>query len=232
MPGARGRLIANILYKLVNNESTPIIFTEHNSAHTRIENWDMQYISDISQLHTNEYKKPVFFTHLYPSWNTTNTIFINVPSYKVEEVCLNAVIKNVISKIELLQKGNSFNHLQTNFIKPYEQFLPNNYIEILSDTQKLKVFLQSIQSSFVPKMKSYYTDFIDNTSLKDKGVFFIDYDRMFDKNEGKYVVLKQLTDWTNVEYTTDIHNIFEQYDLDKYKIFEKYCPWLKGEMKW
>jgi hypothetical protein len=230
MPGARGRLIANILYKLANKESTPIVFTEHNSAHTQIDDWYMQYVSDMNQIYSSDHKKPVFFTHMYPNWDTTNTVFINVPSDKLEEVCLNAVIKNVISKIEFLQSGGSFDDTQKNFMKPYEQFLPNNYVEILSNEGKLKDFLHSIQTSFVPKMKSYYKDFIDNTSLLD--VFCIDYDKMFDKENGKYVVLKQLTEWIKVEYTTDIHNIFEQYDLDKYKIFEKYCPWLKGENKW
>lgn len=230
MPGARGRLIANILYKLANKESTPIVFTEHNSAHTHIDDWDMQYIADINQLHTNEHKKPVFFTHLYPTWDTNSigTIFINVPSYKLDEVCLNAVIKNVIAKIEFLQNGGVFDETQKSFMKPYEHFLPNNYVEILSDTDKLKEFLQSIQTSFVPKIKSYYEKFIDQDMISDN-VFHIEYDKMFDKENGKYIVLNQLTDWMKVEYTIDIHNIFEQYDLDKYKIFDKYCPWLKGE---
>ena len=230
MPGARGRLIANIVYKLANNESTPIIFTEHNSAHTHIENWDMQYVSDMNQIHSNELKKPVFFTHMYPNWDTTNTIFINVPSHKLEEVCLNAVIKNVIPKIEFLRSGGSLDNTQKTFMKIYEQFLPENHIEILSDQNKLKDFLQSIQILFLPKIKSYYKNFIDNTSLQD--IFCIDYDKMFDKENGKYVVLNQLTTWMNVAYTDEIHKIFEQYDLNKYKIFEKYCPWLKGENKW
>jgi hypothetical protein len=230
MPGARGRLIANIVYKLANNEPSDIVFTEYNSAHTHIDNWDMQYVSDMNQTYSSEHKKPVFFTHLYPKWDTTNTIFINVPSHKLEEVCLNAVIKNVISKIEFIQNGGSFDDTQQTFMKPYEQFLPDNYVEILSDECKLKDFLQSIQTSFVPKMKSYYKDFIDNTSLRD--VFSIDYDKMFDQINGKYIVLNQLTTWMNVAYNDDIHNIFEQYDLNKYEIFKKYYPWIKGEIKW
>jgi hypothetical protein len=223
MPGARGRLIANILYKLVNNESTPICFTEHNSAHTNIYDWDMKYISDINQAHTNPNKKPVFFTHLYPT-RKHGVVFINVPRYKLDEVCLNAVIKNVVAKVEFIKGGGILDDTGVAFLKTYEKLLPNNYIDLLDDNN-LHNFLLSIQKVFVPKISSIYHEFIDNHSFEGTDVLSIDYDKMFDKENGKYIVLNQLTRWMNVDYNNDIHNIYEQYDLDKYKVFEKYCPW-------
>jgi hypothetical protein len=233
MPGARGRLIANIVYKLANNESTPIVFTKHNSAHTFIDDWDMHYVSDVDNIQTNSNKKAVFFTHLYPKWDTSTigTIFINVKRDYLTEVCLNAVIKNVIAKIEFLRDGGSLDDTEKNFMKVYDKFLPNNYIDILSDNNKLKEFFNSIKTSFVPMVDSHYSNFINNIS-KDNDIFHIDYNNIFELENGKYVVLNQLTSWMNVDYTNDIHTIFEQYDLDKYKIFEKYCPWLKEEIKW
>jgi hypothetical protein len=229
MPGARGRLIANIVYKLANNEPSDIVFTEHNSAHTHIDDWDMQYISDINQTYSKIGKKPVFFTHLYPTWNNKpniGVIFINVNKDSIEEVCLNAVIKNVIAKIEFLNSGGKFDETQTKFMKVYEQFLPKNYVDILNDKDILRDFLQNIKTEFVPMVTSFYSSFIDNPSLKNTDAFVIDYDKMFDKENGKYIVLKQLTTWMKVEYDNDIHKIYEQYDTEKYNIFEKYCPWL------
>lgn len=230
MPGSRGRLIASIIYKLISSDSTPIIFTEFNSAHNGTNNWifDVNKIQNI--LHD---KKSVYCTHIYPNWDTKifNTVFINVPTVKLHEVCLNAAIKNVISKIEFLQNGGSLDETQKKFMRVYERFLPKNYTDILYDDQKLKTFLQSIQTSYIPNIKFFYKRFIDHT-MNDNNVFQINYQTMFDKTNNKYIILNRLTTWLNVEYTSEMHDTVEQYDLDKYKIFEKYCPWLKEEVKW
>jgi hypothetical protein len=228
MPGARGRLIANIVYKLANNESSPIVFTEHNSAHTHVDNWDMEYVTDVNQTYLKTGKKPVFFTHVYPTSNvspSSGIIFINVGQASVEEVCLNAVIKNVITKIEYLNHGGEFDSTQTKFMQVYEQFLPKNYVDVLSNEDSLRSFLQNITTKFVPLAASFYRNFIDNSFIRDTGAFVIDYENMFDKENNKYVVLNRLTEWLGVSYNDDIHNLYEQYDLNKFNIFEKYCPW-------
>jgi hypothetical protein len=229
MPGARGRLFANLIYKLANNDPTPIVLTEQNSAHNFIDTWDMKYVSDIKNIYTSEHTKPVFFTHLYPSLednsSKTGTIFINVSSSKVVEVCMNAVIKNVISKIEFLQDGISWDETQRTFMKTYDRFLPDNYIDILTDTDKMQEFFKHIQQSSIPLSKSYYKNFIENNELRNTKVLFIDYEKMFDRENGKYIVLKRLTDWMELSYNDEIHSIYEQYDLNKFNIFKKYCPW-------
>ena len=144
MPGSRGNLIANILYKLANNESTPIVFTEHNSAHLHIKGWDIKYISDFNQIHTNSNKKAVFFTHLYPKCNCTNNtgvIFVNVPSYKLDEVSFNALIKNVVARVEFIKGGGVLNNTEIDFMKRYEKLLPNNYVDLLDDNNLNNFFL-------------------------------------------------------------------------------------------
>jgi len=235
MPGSRGRLFANLIYKLANNDPIPISFTEHNSAHNHIDTWDMKYAPNLNKIYTDPHKTSVFFTHAYPNLKyippNTGTVFINVSSSKIDEVCLNAVIKNVIPKIEFLRDGGTLDETQNAFMKPYERFLPDNYVDILTDADKLRDFLHSIQSSFIPKNKNYYRNFIDNTSIKDTEIFFIDYEKMFGQENEKYIVLKRLTDWMQVDYTSEIHNLYEQYDLEKFKIFDKYCPWFNYSME-
>ena len=229
MPGARGRLITNILYKLANNESTTIVFTEHNSAHNSIEGWNMRYVSDVSQILPMSHLKSVFFTHLYPTWeisSNTGVVFINVPEYKLPEVCLNAVIKNIVAKVEFIKNGGVLDDTQMALLKTYEKVLPKKYTDLLDDNNLYEFFV-IILKLLVPKVSSIYGEFIENDSLANVNILNVDYDKMFDKENGKYVFLKQLTSWLELDYNSDIHNIYEQYDLDKFNIFEKYCPWFE-----
>jgi hypothetical protein len=234
IPGARGRLIANILYKLANNESTPITFTEHNSAHNSIEDWNMIYVSEANQILPMPHLKSVFFTHLYPTWeisSNTGVVIINVPEYKLPEVCLNATIKNTVAKVEFMRDGGVLDDRQMAFLKTYEKLypknvLPDNYLNLLDDNN-LHEFFVSVVKLLVPYISNNFSKFIKNDSLVGDNILNVDYDKMFDKENGKYVFLKQLTSWLELDYNSDIHNIYEQYDLDKFNIFEKYCPWFE-----
>jgi len=225
MPGASGRLFANIVYKLANNEAAPIVLTKYNSAHSTIHKWDMQYIDNIKNIYTTQNSKPVFFTHLFPNWNTEmiGTIFINIKRENLTEICLNAVIKNVIDKIEFMNSGGILSDHQQNFMKTYAKFLPNNYIDILSDDTKLKKFFNSIKISLVPKIESYYNYFIDN-QMTDTNIFSIEYDNMFDQINGEYTILNRLATWMDVKYNEEIHHIVKEYDINKFNIFKTYYP--------
>ena len=228
MPGSRGRFISNIIYKLVNNLSDPIEFTNLNSAHNFIDITNINFVSKASDFIPNLDRKKVFFTHLYPNndWHSDmGVIFINVPLSSLPEVLLNAAIKNVFPKLEKQSANEELNDGEKNFIKSYKKSYPGLDVDLLHDANKQKEYLEFVfQDGF--RHKLLYTQFVDNESFDG---FRIEYDTFFFKEEGCYATLKKLCELVGVPYNVDVHNEFEEYDKTKYKLFEKYCPWFLKE---
>jgi hypothetical protein len=85
--------------------------------------------------------------------------------------------------------------------------------------------------AYTEKISLHYSPFIDSTVQENEQVFRIEFDEMFDKNStGQYTTLLRLVDWLCVEYDSDVHKIYADYEVGQDKLFEKYCPWfLTGE---
>lgn len=224
MPGSRGRLVANVVYKLCNNLSNHIEFTNLNSAHNFIDNNNVIFLrKKQDQLILSDTVKRVFFTHLSPNetWpDNVGIIFINVSSDKFTETLLNAAIKNIFPKFEK-QLGNiALTETESKFLSHYESLYPTLNCDIFSDPNKRLNFLKFVETDGI-NHKTVYKQFIDNTEYTG---FRLEYADFFVKEDGKYITLNKLCTFLNVPYTDSIHEDWELYDKGKYKIFETYYP--------
>lgn len=252
MPGARGRLFGNIIYKLINNIKADFPITEYNSAHLRTDDIEidmaMNSVDDVMHFTTGtsiEDTKLVIASHLYPEEGIENfskitnkgVILINVKKENIPEIHINAVIKNIFPKLQALADGKVLSDKFHKEIEAYQEryFRLNNReldSRVLTDAEIRREFLEFFSGEFyVNRTAPFYKNFIDTSVKENDQIYIIDYDGMFDKNsEGQYSTLVRLSKWLGVEYNDDVHKIYADYEIGQVKLFEKYCPWfLTGE---
>ena len=252
MPGSCGRLFGSIIYKLINNISTTFPITEYNSAHhfkdaTTI-HFAMRSQADVGRFATGSSivgDKLVVVSHLYPEEGIEELckitdkgiVLVNVKKKYVPETLLNAAIKNILPPLQQSIDNKILPKQDDELMKMYkEQYhrLSSNTLDttILTDPNKMYEFLKFFSGeAYTEKTSLYFSPFVDSTVQENEQVFRIEYDEMFDKNStGQYTTLVRLADWLCVEYDSDVHKIYHDYEIGQVKLFEKYCPWfLTGE---
>lgn len=228
MPGSRGRLISNIIFKLVNNINADIEFTEYDSAHNFIDPVNLNLIEDPKLIVANKEIKQVFFTHSFPKYDwpkNFTTILINSNIECVQEILLNAAIKNIFPKLEKQIKGETLSDRENKFLSYYKTHYPELNCDVLCETDARNNFLKAVIKDNY-NQKKFYSNFIDSNSFDG---YTINYKDMFNIKDQKYIVLDNLLNYLGHAYRQDIHSIYEKYDKNKYDIFTKYCPWFLKE---
>jgi hypothetical protein len=224
MPGCRGRLIANIIYRLINNIDVPMEFTELNSAHVNIDYINLNYTTNPTMLPAKTDKNQVYWTHMYPNsdWSSNfGKVIITADSSSIPEILLNAAIKNIFPKLEKQSKGIALDQVESKFMSVYKRMYGELDPNILIDSIKQQQFLQVVANDGFGH-RIAYSEFIDNTEPIG---YQIEYKDMFNIENGKYTTLVGLSNYLGIEYNQAIHLEYAEYDRDKFNIFQKYCPW-------
>ena len=252
IPGSCGRLIGNIVYKLISNDLTKIELTEYNSAHNSIDSANFHFAMNkdrLLEMAADSFEKnnmPIVINHLsfdeglvnFSKTTNKNIISIKLNDENLSEVSLNAVIKNVFPRLLQVLNNKPLSEREQWVVDIHTQQYLNLAgkklePEILVDPQKMQEYLEFIVSEpRVNIFRNHYRNFIEDTFPKNKKMFQVSYNNMFERNSnGKYSTLVELANWLNVKYNDDVHNLYDVYIKGQNYVFEKYCPWFVRENK-
>jgi hypothetical protein len=223
-------LVSNCLYKLANQVSKQIEFTEFNSAHNAVDDDNLIYfhgqVNTIADIVPVPGVKRVYFAHAYKKLEefppNIGVVFIGNTKDDCMEALMNSAIKNVFPKLEAIRDNKFLWPSEHAYLNRCRHFYPELDLDLLTDLDKRDAFLRFVAEDGFNLKAIFFNRFISNPRYKG---FRLEYSELFDQENGQYVALKQLCDYVGVMYNDDVHNDWQRYDESKYDIFKTYCPW-------
>jgi len=239
--GARGRLIANIISKMLTGSTEKMQFTSYNSAHVHINDSNIMPLDDYKSfiLKNNTIKNltPILLSHTFPNFKHIDNdenfknkriLIINVSKDDINEIILNQLIKNIMPRIKDMVENNHLSDREIKLIAEWQNFYLKkaNIIfdeKILNNPDSTNEFLKfAIDNVLLHRLVPYkfYGPIVPDSDR----VLNLQFNSLFEKNNDKYNTLEKLSKWIGCPYNESVVSDFAEYDATKYNIFKTYYP--------
>lgn len=238
--GSSGRLIANIIWGLLDNTNYECVLTDFNSTHNftpYATSFDLSLMPDSMRMFSDP-KIYSYFTftsnpgiitvHPYPDFNAirerfpnTKIIIISYNDNDIDEISGNSLLKN---GFENLLSNNIRHNNETKFISLiYKKMFHEEYIgqsldessmrEIFSRYYKI-VFFEFYNSQFINPIVP--VDFVNKTLV-------LEYREICTDMQG---VLNKISKFTNADIQNGVVQLYEDYLIGRHQLIDTHMPWL------
>ena len=131
--GARGRLLANVVSKILTGSTKKIEFTSHNSAHVSMNDSRIISVIDYKSFVYNSNKKltPIVLSHTFPNFKLIDNneylknkriLINNVSKDDINEIILNSLIKNVMPRIKDIVENKHLSDQEIKLVSKWQNF--------------------------------------------------------------------------------------------------------------
>lgn len=239
--GARGRLIANIISKMLIGTTEGMQFTKYASSHNHLADayirtiWDYKTFT-LENDNPNNFP-PILLAHGFPEIDIIDSndvlknkkiLVINIDHSDVDEVVLNNIMKSLMPRIEDMVNNKPLEDVEVNLIAQWQTFYNLANItfseKILTDPGTTKKFLGFAVGNPMLR-KTINPNFFERVIPDSERVMNLRYKDLFARTvDGKYETLEKLAMWLGVPYTDSVYSDFEKYESQKDNVFKKFYP--------
>lgn len=227
-PGTSGKLIAQVLWRMINDIDETIAFTPENSAHVSYpweNSWSHPDSTDPNIPGPRIYDKialndiSIFATQMYPDFDVirdrlpdSKLIIISVGEDDLKEIAFNHITKN--TKVS--------NHYRTKFEQSGAK-LDDQFWQSLIKQRQIDLLrwykLKQDDTDLYRNFSKYYRvnvpeDFIDR-------VLIIKYSELYEMTGDSYVALEKLEHFTGRKATELVKHSYIQYVKNREKLWNK-----------
>ncbi len=227
-PGTSGKLIAQILWRIINDNDETIEFTPENSAHILYpweKSWSHPSTTDPNGAGQDMYKELTFdpiailATQMYPDFDTIRTrlpntkiIIISFDEDDLLEIAFNHITKNtMVSKHhrrKLESKGYQLNDDLWKQLIIERQIDLKRWYKLGQDDTDLYGNFSKYGNVTIPK------DFVDKTLV-------IQYNELYKTSDSSFVALEKLKSFTGKECPPNVFSSYHQYVTNRNKLWNK-----------
>ena len=239
--GAKGRLIANIISKMLIGTTEEMQFTKYASAHNHLTDsyiriiWDYETFA-LEDDNTGNFP-PVLLVHVFPKINIIDSnvflknkkiVVINIDRSDADEVILNNIIKSLMPRIEDVANNKPLMDIEIKLLANWQKFYNLADItfseKILTDPETTKKFLDFAVGNHLLH-KTINPAFFGTTLTDSERLLNLQYKNLFARtNDGKYETLEKLAVWLGVPYNDSVYSDFEKYEAQQNDVFKKFYP--------
>jgi hypothetical protein len=227
-PGTSGKLIAQVLWRMINDIDETIQFTPENSAHVSYpweSSWHHPETSDPNNAGTAMYKELTFdsiailATQMYPDFDTIRTrlpttkiIIISIGEDDLSEIAFNHITKNTQvssnQRQQLLRRGNELNDEFWKSLIIQRQIDLKRWYKLRQDDPNLYGNFSKYCNVDIPE------DFVDNTLV-------IQYNEIYETSDDSFVALEKLEKFIRKEAGPLVKQSYNQYITNRNKLWNK-----------
>jgi hypothetical protein len=226
-PGTSGKLIAQVLWRMINGIDETIHFTPENSAHISYpweSSWHHPETSDPNNAGTDMYKELTFdpiatlATQMYPDFDTIRTrlpntkiIIISISEDELSEIAFNHITKNTMVSNHYRKKLESSGHNLDDAL--WKQLIIERQVDLKrwyklgQDDTDLYGNFSKYCNVTIPK------DFVDKTLV-------IQYNELYETSDTSFVALEKLERFVGKEALPLVNQSYQQYVTNRNKNYK------------
>lgn len=226
-PGTSGKLIAQVLWRMINGIDETIHFTPENSAHVSYpweSSWHHPKTSDPNTAGTDVYKELTFdpiailATQMYPDFDTIKTrlpntkiIIISIDENDLLEIAFNHITKNtqvsVNQRKELLKRGHELDDKFWKSLVIQRQIDLKRWYKLGQDDTDLYGNFSKYYNITIPE------DFVDKTLV-------IQYNEIYENSNDSFVALEKLEKFVGKDAGHLVKQSYKQYVTNRNKNYK------------
>lgn len=226
-PGTSGKLIAQVLWRMINDVDEEILFTAENSAHISYPwetSWHHPLTKDPNLAGPNMFEqllfdsKGILATQMFPDFNliseklpNTKIILIQVEESNLKEIAFNHVTKNNMVSANYKKKAESRGIALT------KEFWDSVLIQRQIDLMRWYKFKQD-DTDLYNNFSKYYQIDVPNEFV-DK-VLIIKYNEIYEPKDDSFVALQKLEGFIGRKAGTLISESYKTYVDNRNKIWK------------
>jgi hypothetical protein len=227
-PGTSGKLIAQVLWRMINDLDETIHFTPENSAHMSYpweSSWHHPETVDPNSAGPSMYQELTFdpiailATQMYPDFETikfrlpnTKIIIISVGEDDLLEIAFNHITKNTqispYQRERLSKRGHELNDDFWKSLITHRQVELKRWYKLGQDDTDLYGNFSKYYDVVIPE------DFVDNTLI-------IKYNEIYENSNGSFVALEKLEKFVGKEAGPLVKQSYKQYITNRNKLWNK-----------
>lgn len=227
-PGTSGKLIAQVLWRMINGIDETIHFTPQNSAHVSYpweSSWHHPETSDPNNAGPAMYSELTFdpigilATQMYPDFDTikdrlpnTKIIIISVSEDDLLEIAFNHITKNTQvspnQRERLLERGHDLTDDFWKTLITQRQVELKRWYKLGQDDTDLYGNFSKYYNISIPE------DYLDNTLI-------IKYNEIYEHSNGSFVALDKLEKFIGKEAGPLVKQSYNQYVITRNKLWNK-----------